>query len=178
MEKVLVSKLGDLSKNLEATVPCQELHRFLRLFDVEVVRITDQLRAMRNIQKEIPEVAQFSAEFQNSTKGDQPRVALTVLLSALLSHSLQADGVFRPLTTDAKAGKFSAVECIVKFNADLATLPDVSWSPPTVQTTLGRLDAEMVAQAAQCAQGAATQGSFCDVLAAAVQSMRRAAPVA
>jgi hypothetical protein len=165
----------DTDKRLEATVPCQELHRFLRLFDVEVIRITDQLRAMRNLSKEIPEIARVSALFCNSPKGDQPTAVLSVLLSILCSHSVHADGAVRPLSSDAKAGAFNAVECTIKFNADLATLPDVRWSAPIVEHAVGRLDTTLVAQAAQSAQNAASHSSFCEVVTAAARAMKHAA---
>jgi len=158
-------------KSFDATVSCQELPRFLRLFDIEIVRIVDLLRTMRNISKDVPEVAQFSAQFKNSPEGDQPSASLKVLLSVLHTHSVEAGGVLVPIATQAEAGKFNAVQCIFEFNANLAALPTVTWSDPVVTPVLGHIDAE---HALQASQTAAPHSSLSELLRVVVQSLKRA----
>jgi len=173
IEKVLCSVFAGPDRRWEASVPCQELHRFLRLFDVAALHIASQLRAMRNLRKEVPEVARFSAQFDKSAKGDQPSSMLTVLLSVLRSHKVSADGGLTPLTTEAQAGEFNSVECVVKFNADLAALPHAIWSPSHVEPVLGLLDRKHLAQAAAGASHrAAAHLGLGETLKAVVQAMR------
>jgi len=169
IEKQFGEVFSEAKESLEAAVPCADLHRFLRHFDVEVLRITDKLRAMRNLRKAVPEVEWFSAQFQSGPSGEEPSAELTVLLSVSRSHSVQADGVARALTTEAWAGKFDATQCIVKFNANLVAQPHLIWSQPTVESVLGRLDENIVKEAME---RDASRDSLCEMLKTAVQAMR------
>jgi hypothetical protein len=170
-----VNTIGSLlespDKGLEAIVPCQELQRFLRLFDTEVLGISKQLQSMQSIQKDVPEVAHFAAELCNSTSGDQPKAVLTVLLSVLRSHSVLAGGVLKPHTAEAQAGKFDAVECVVKLSADLlaSSKETSSWSVLSIEPVLGNIDRE---RATQAAQHAVSGSNFGKALAAAVELMK------
>jgi hypothetical protein len=154
---------------LEDMVSSENLQRFLRLFDVEVLRITDNLRTLRNVRKAVPEVEWFSAQLKNSPSGDEPSAELTVLLSVLRSHDILPGGIARPRTAEALAGKFDAPQCIIKFNASLVAQSRLIWSKPTVEPVVGCLDGKLVGEAKE---REASHASLAEMLKAAVQAMQ------
>lgn len=154
---------------LEATVSCQVLPRFLRLLDVAVLQITDNVRALRNLRKEVPEVEWLSAKFQNGDGGAEPSAEITVVLSVIRSHCITADGKAKPLTAEAHAGKYDVRQCVLKFDTNLAAECDMIWSSTSVEPTLGSFDANLVSQAVK---REATRDCLSDMLKEAVKAMQ------
>jgi hypothetical protein len=164
----------DLSKPFEAQIPSHEVARFVRYFDVEVLQLIDKLNELRNLRKEIPEVSQVVAEFQR-VDGTLPMLALSITVAVLRSHTVSADGVLRPLAIAADDDEVDAVQCMIRANEDLTASCEPKWSSVTVKTTVGRVEKDFVEQSLQ---RVAQNGSLRELVASAVQAMRRTVPFA
>jgi hypothetical protein len=132
---------------------------------MEGLHLAKKIKVLKNLRKEIPEITKFIVKFQNSNEGDQAMLVYTIYLTVLRSHSVSAEGVLRPLTSAAKAGKVDCVQCVITLNEDLM---EPQWLSITSKTMMGRVDKTAVEQSMR---EVAPKATLCELIAAAVHSV-------
>jgi hypothetical protein len=177
------SSVDEMSECFIAQIPSQQVARFVRYFDVEVLHMIDKIKELRNLRKQIPEVSRVIADYVDnqgvSASGTEsgtpltpqnPMLVLKIYVSVLRSHSVSADGLLRPLTAAAENGEVDAAQCLLLASENLLSPCKPKWSSIAVKPTVGRIAQDVVEQAVQ---SVAHNGTLCELVVSAVQAMRR-----
>lgn len=182
--EVAVLRSASEAHCLRASVPCGSVPRLVRILDHAAVRIEDQLRALRTLPKECPEVADVKARLREGTDGAGPALLLAVTLVVVRSHALVGmPSVLAPKVRGwENADKVDAAECVLELASDVDAFPEaIVWSDISVRQILGRGEAPAVERALRSLQDDGSErapGPLLEVLSVAAQVMRRAAPSA
>jgi len=181
---------------LEVTVHIDDVQRVVHHLGMVAVAVEEQLYVLRNLPKQLVEISGLSASVVGDLEGDSAvdcglRLEVDLTLQVIRSHDIVfdssdpcAEGRAIPRNRDADPSYVDAVECMVKFDADIAAFPHVNLSNARLEPRFGRFDVRTVEQelarargsgaAARAAPGSPAQ-RLVGALQAAVEALRNPA---
>lgn len=161
---------------MKVTLPAGRVPESLQQLDLAAVRIADLVRTLTGLPSECPEVTRVSACLQvpsGDASGSVAKLAITVSLLVVRSHSLEEDGVLRPRNVGSDPLCVDGSCCELMFLSELPTFPEVNLSDMAVKRIFGWADAGSLLRALQ---GGRQRSHLSEALTGAAELLKRMAP--